>query len=212
MHTARCWSFIFPDPRLLRAVPALLLSLTGTGNEVTRQKPQESCVMGVPSTGCYTKRNPRMVCIWGHMELPWQCCKMDARFHNPPSAIILNLSHITFLASLKWQTFAKNLKHNSATSSSHIPSLVRPSKIRNGSSNEPEEPSHSGGSSKKRARSSLEVIPCEVKAVGKGSGSQVAEEMIKCQTPGSTKWQLNPGEMPSCSNSELRSTRGHNYD
>lgn len=74
-----------------------------------------------------------------------------------------------------------------------------PSKICDSSSNEPEEPSQSGGSSRKRACSSLEVISCELKAAGKGSGSQVTEEMIKCQTPGSTKWQLNPGEMPSCS-------------
>lgn len=164
--------------------------------------------MGVPSTGCYTKRNAGMVCSWGHMELPWQRCKMDARFHNPPSAILLHRSHITFLASSKWQTFANDLKRNSSTSSSRTPSRVTPSKIRGSSSNEPGEPSHSGDSSEKRAHSSLEVIPCEVKAVRKGSGSQVAEEVIKCQTPGSTKWQLNPGEMPSCSLSELRSTRG----
>lgn len=73
------------------------------------------------------------------------------------------------------------------------------SKICDSSSNELEEPSRSGGSSRKRACSFLEVIPCKLKAAGKGSGSQVTEEMIKCQTSGSTKWQLNPGEMPSCS-------------
>lgn len=67
-----------------------------------KKKYRESYVMGVPGTGCYTKRNPRMVCSWGHMELPWQCCKMAAHFHNPPSAILLNSSHKTFLSSLKW--------------------------------------------------------------------------------------------------------------
>ena len=121
------------------------------GMKSRHKNQRESCIMGVPSTGCYTKRNPRMICSWGHTEVPWQCCKMDARFHNPPSAILLNLSHITFLASLKWQTFAKDLKRNSATCSSCIPLLVMPSKICDGSSNELKEPSHSGDSSKKKS-------------------------------------------------------------
>jgi len=85
-------------------------------------------------------------------------------------------------------------------------------KMSDRSSNEPEEPWLSRGRSTERACSSPEMILHEAKAVGKGSGSQVTEEMIKCQTPDSTKWQLNPGEMPSCSNCELRSTRGRNYD
>lgn len=168
--------------------------------------------MGVLSTGRYTKRNPRMVHNWGYTELPWQRCKVDACFHNPLSATLLNLSHVTFLSSLKWQILPRT--RNATMQLPALACLCQSGHQRSVTAalNEPEEPSHSGGSSKKRARSSLEVIPWEVKAVGKGSGSQVAEEMIKCQTPGSTKWQLNTGKMPSCSNRELRSTRGHNYD
>lgn len=109
---------------------------------------RESCTMGVPSMECYTTRILGMVYIWGHMELPWQCCKMDVHFHNPPSAILLNLSHITFFASSKWQTSAKDLKRSSPASNSHIPSPVMLAKIHNSSSNEPEEPKHSEGAKK----------------------------------------------------------------
>lgn len=189
-----------------------LPSLIGTGNEVMRPKKHgKSCIMGVPSTGCYTKTDPRMVCSWGHWELSWHCCNMDARFHNPHSAILLNLSHITLLTPLKRQTFAKVLKHNSTISSFCIPLLVMPSKFHDGSSNKPERHSYSGDSNKKRAHSSLEVMPYEVKAVGKGSGSQVRGS-DKMSDSWQYKMAANPGKMPNRSNSELKSTWGHNYD
>lgn len=141
-------NFIFPDARQSQL---FYLHPQEWGIKSQAKKQRETCIKGVASTGCHTKRNPRMVCSWEHTELPWPCCKMDAPFHNPPSTILLNLSHITFLASLKGQTFAEDLKCNSATFSSHIPSLVVPPKSRDSSSNEPEEPLHSGGSSKKKS-------------------------------------------------------------
>lgn len=118
------------------------------GMKSRNKKQRESGTVGVLSTECYTKRIPGMDHSWGHMELPWQCCKMDVHFHNPPSAILLHHSHVTFSASFKWQTFAKDLKCSNPTSNSRIPSPVMLAKIRNSSCNEPEEFSHSEGARK----------------------------------------------------------------
>lgn len=109
----------------------------------SRNKTHRDWHYGYPQHGMLHQKDSQDRLHLSHMELPWQCCKMDAHFHNPPSAILLNHSHIAFSASFKWQTSAKDLKHSRPTSNSQMSSPVMLAKIRNSSSNEPEEPKHS---------------------------------------------------------------------
>lgn len=170
-------------------VQSQLSYLTEQEMKSWNKKTQKKLCYRCPQHRGYTKRDPRMVCSWGHSEFSWHCCNMDAHFHYPHSAMLLNLSHITLLTPSKWQTFAKVLKHNSTISSFCIPSVACHQSSMTAALTSQNNTRISGDSSKKRACSSLEVMPCEVKAVRKGSGSQVTEEVIKCQTPDSTKWQ-----------------------